>query len=120
MAGNVSIVAVSDVHLKEGAPQSESWCALAMSLREEVQAGLNDEIEVTAAYVRVALGHGRWWAETTAEVIDFMQQFDATADDVGARDHDKLTALTEQASAGLLRFPLAWHEGDPPEWDEED
>ena len=116
MSASASVVRVSDVHLKTGVPQSESWCALAESLREELQAhALNDEIEVTAGWVRVALRHGTWWAETTPEALKFIQQFDATADEEGAQDPEKLTALTAQASAGLLAFPLTWHEGDPPE-----
>jgi hypothetical protein len=118
MAGNTSIVTVSDVDLKEGVPQSESWCALAVSIRKEVEASLNDEIEVNAAYVRVVLGHGRWWAETTADLTEFIRRFDATADDEGAQDPEKLTALMARASAGLLAFPLTWTEGDPPEWED--
>lgn len=118
MPSNVSVVAVSDVHLKEGVAHSESWCALAVSLREEVQAGLNDEIEVTAAWVRVAVRHGTWWAETTPALLEFIHAFDATADEEGAVNPEKLTELTARASAGLLAFPLTWREGDPPDYDD--
>ena len=116
---NTSVVQVSDAHLRQGVPGSESWCALAWSLRDELHADLNDEIEVTAKYVHVALGHGEWWAETTPELQRFMRQFDATEDEEaeGAKDPAKLAKLTARATAGLLAFPLTWHEGEPPEDD---
>lgn len=116
---NTSVVQVSGDHLKRGVPGSESWCALAYSLREEVHAGLSDEIEVTAKYVHVVLSHGEWWAETTPELKRFMRQFDAAEDKEaeGGKDPEKLAKLSAKATAGLLAFPLTWHEGEPPEDD---
>lgn len=115
MSRNASVVRVSDVHLKEGAPNSESWCALAMSLREELRAGLNGEVEVTVERVSVVLPHGSWWAETTPELLAFIRAFDAAEDPASGRaDPEKLTALLSRASAGELAFPLTWREGEPP------
>lgn len=115
---NVSVVNVSELHLSEGVPSSESWCAVAMSLREETMAGLDDEIEVTAKYVHVVLSHGEWWAETTPELGKFMRQFDATDNGDGGTDAAKLAKLLARARAGQLGFSLTWHEGEPPEDDE--
>jgi hypothetical protein len=113
VASNMSTVAISETHLKEGVSQSECWCALAVSLRQDVQAGLNDTIEVTAKYVRVELGHGTWWAETTPDLQAFMKRFDAT------EDHPRrLPALIARAKEGKLAFQLTWHEGEPPEDDD--
>jgi hypothetical protein len=113
---NTAAVTISDVHLKTGVPGSEGWCALGVALREELAADdLNDEVEVTADYVRVALRHGSWWAQTTPELYQFIRDFDSTADENGDQDPTKLEALQARASAGLLRFPLTWHEGDPPQ-----
>lgn len=110
----MSVVAVSEAHLREGVPQSGCWCALAVSLRKDVQAGLNDTIEVTAEYVHVSLGHGTWWAEITPDVQEFIKRFDST------EEHPKrLAALVKRASAGLLAFPLTWHEGNPPDYQDE-
>jgi hypothetical protein len=117
---NTSMVIVSDVHLKEGVPDSESWCPLAIALREELQARpMFDEVEVTADWVHVSLRHGSWHAPVTHELYEFIEQFDATVDDEGEQDPEKLEALVAKASAGLLRFPLTWYEGDPPSYDED-
>jgi hypothetical protein len=118
---NTTVVTLSDVHLKAGVPDSESWCPLAIALREELQArAVFDEVEVTADWVHVSLRHGSWHAPVTQELYEFIEQFDATADDEGEQDPEKLEALQAKASAGLLRFPLTWHEGDPPDYDDKD
>lgn len=117
MTRNTSVVTLSDVHLKAGVPDSESWCPLAIALREELQARpVFDEVEVTADWVHVSLHHGSWHAPVTRELYEFIEQFDATADDEDEQDPEKLEALQAKASAGLLRFLLAWHEGDPPDY----
>lgn len=116
-----SVVTVTDVHLKEGAPGSENWCAVAVALREELHADtVFDDIEVTAAWVRVSTRRGSWYAAVTPGLYALIREFDATAGNDGEPDPGKLQAIAAKASAGLLRFPLTWHEGDPPENDRDD
>jgi hypothetical protein len=107
---NIGQVRVSDVNVKQGARDSDEWCAGAYAIRDTLGSDFHAAmVSVSSNVVIVEQGHGRWWAETPAEMADFIGAFD------NAASEKECQALTDAASAGLLQWELTWHEGEPPE-----
>jgi len=110
MARDVTRVHVTDVNVKQGARESDGWCAAAYAIRDTLGPDHTAAmVSVGARYVTVEQAHGQWWAETPQEMADFIGAFD------NASSEEKRQQLTDAASAGLLQWPLTWHEGEPPE-----
>lgn len=106
---NATLLQLTDVHIKEGIPESEGWCAAGLAIRESLDNDRDAWVEVGASCITVEQKHGRWWAQTPPEMADFIGAFDNVVGDTGRQE------LIDAASAGLLQWQLTWHEGDPPE-----